>query len=1004
MREEQGWIIKDDPEGIRDNLERAAKFASYALVNKLVFHEALLKRYGAKLGKLQVPKHIDTSEGLRLHLEGYFEDAKKVTGDYETVFGEDHAGIGNRIPFYSDAAVDSWRSLINDIHEYDFSKIDYEVIGSIFERLISPEERHKYGQFYTRPEVVDLMNAFCIRTGRELVMDPACGGGTFLVRAYARKRELAPERKHGELLSDLYGVDISHFAGHLTTINLATRDLIDDENYPQIARSDFFDVESGRVFMSVPSHVKARGLGEVQQRDISIPPLDAVVGNPPYVRQEHIQKARKEFYQRRVKEEAGADLAGRSDIHCYFWPHAATFLKDDGYLSLITSSQWLDVEYGFKLQKWILRKFEIVAVMESLAEPWFIGARVATTVTVLRKQADETKRMRNLVRFVQFRKPLSEILAHDGTTGGAMAAANAFRDELLGLRQNAANERYRARLVPQGDLWNDGVRLGVMMGKSKDGGTDDDEVQDGEYYGGKWGVYLRAPDLWFKLLDKYGDRFAHLGDIAEVRFGVKTGKDCFFFPIDASGDCLKARKDDNKFEAEYGVPRKDIASGKVKLVKAGEKRGELFPIEAEYLEPEVHSLMEIDGFTVAPEDCARLILLVGKQKKELKGTYVLDYIEWGEKQGYHKGATCAARVSKERGWYDLTGHKRGAMFWPMAQQYKHTIPANDHDLICNHNLFDVTPEKSNADTLAGCLNSSFVVLSKFQYGRPVGVEGNLKTEVVDAKMMLVPNPVAGIDAAKPKIIQAMKHLKNRKALYFISERRLREMAYKQRGKENELVNLSDESELDMADRRELDDAVLELLGIASKKERQSLIDELYTYLREFFEWTRRKEEQAIVNKKATSRRGQVDPNELAVKLYEHLHDNEPHLLKSYDPDFLDGKKPFDTYELPTEGVAVAEKTLFSSRGVSFKKGRKQPAYVETKMPGQDALVELVANSGVRGIVRFPRDAEEIERLQKRYGDFIRQRENRVKELIEERTADKDIQERIRDALMPMLIR
>ncbi|MBM4275849.1 MAG: hypothetical protein FJ134_15515 [Deltaproteobacteria bacterium] len=40
--------------------------------------------------------------------------------------------------------------------------------------------------------MVDLINSFCVRSGQEKVMDPACGGGTFLVRAYARKRELAP--------------------------------------------------------------------------------------------------------------------------------------------------------------------------------------------------------------------------------------------------------------------------------------------------------------------------------------------------------------------------------------------------------------------------------------------------------------------------------------------------------------------------------------------------------------------------------------------------------------------------------------------------------------------------------------------------------------------------------------------------------------------------------------------------------------------------------------------
>ncbi|MBM3133198.1 MAG: SAM-dependent DNA methyltransferase, partial [Chloroflexi bacterium] len=226
MRDEQGSVIRDDPEGVNDNLERAAKLACYALVNKLVFHEALLKRYGHRMGSLSVPTHIDTGDALRLHLERYFAKAKDITGDYETVFGEDHTAIGNRIPFYADSAVPHWRDLINQIHTFDFSKLDYEVIGKIFERLISPEERHKYGQFYTRVEVVDLINSFCIRTGKEKVMDPACGGGTFLVRAYVRKHELDPRRKHGQLLSDLFGVDVSPFATHLTTINLATRDLV----------------------------------------------------------------------------------------------------------------------------------------------------------------------------------------------------------------------------------------------------------------------------------------------------------------------------------------------------------------------------------------------------------------------------------------------------------------------------------------------------------------------------------------------------------------------------------------------------------------------------------------------------------------------------------------------------------------------------------------------------------------------------------------------------------
>lgn len=209
-----GWTIVTDAEGVRELLERAAKFGCYLFVNKLVFHEALLKKYGKSLEPLKAPPEITTGDELQMRLQTFFAEAKEVTGDYETIFGDNPADMGRRIPFYADAAVTGWRSLIDQIHEFDFSKLDYEVVGSIFERLIGPEERHKYGQFYTRVEVVDLINSFCIHNGSEKVLDPACGGGTFLVRAYARKRVLAESRKHSELLTDIYGTDISQFAAH----------------------------------------------------------------------------------------------------------------------------------------------------------------------------------------------------------------------------------------------------------------------------------------------------------------------------------------------------------------------------------------------------------------------------------------------------------------------------------------------------------------------------------------------------------------------------------------------------------------------------------------------------------------------------------------------------------------------------------------------------------------------------------------------------------------------
>lgn len=1017
MREEQGWIILDDPRGVRDNLERASRFASYALVNKLVFHEALRKGFKDKMDALDVSENCDTGEGLRIDLESYFHSAKFATGDYETVFGEDHIGIGNRIPFYSDNAVPHWRALVNQIHNFDFSKLDYEVIGSIFERLIAPEERHKYGQYYTRPEVVDLINSFCIRTGNEVVMDPACGGGTFLVRAYVRKRELALGGTHKTRLTELFGTDVSHFASHLTTINLASRDFVDAENYPQIARANFFDVSPSKPLMQLPRHdagkVKAKGLGQAQQRIVEIPPLDAIVGNPPYIRQEDIPKngkngngpkpGTKEFYRKLVKEEANADLSGRSDIHCYFWPHAWTFLKSDGYLCFLTSTQWLDVEYGFKLQEWILRNFRVIAIFESIGEPWFVGARVATTVTILQRENDETRRMDHTVRFIQLRRPIAELLAHDGTSAGMVETVDEFRDEILNLKENTLDRRYRAQLVRQGELWNQGVELGLLMNKSSERPSANPNEQRGAYYGGKWGVHLRAPDLWFELLQEFGDKLVPLGKIADVRFGVKSGKDEFFYPIDETDRIIEKHLDKFDFETVYGVPLKDVKSGKVRLVRCGEGRGEVRPIEAKYLEPEVHSLMEIGGFEATPAECTRRILLIGTPKSDIRDVHVRNYVEWGEKRNFHTGATCAARVTDERAWYDLTGHVRGQFFWPKAQQYRHVIAQNPHSLQCNCNLYDLTfPDDFDIDFVGGLLNCSLVILAKHQYGRPVGVEGNLKTEVVDVNMTLVPDPSCGAKKASVRVADAFRVMKQRRVLQLLSPARMKAMTLTLKGEEAALRKLSHDSELSMQDRRDLDDAVLEFLGIKTKKRRNEIRDRLYRYLGEYFESVRLKEEMAIENKARTNKRGQIRPEEVALELNQFIMDNDAWMIRKFDPDFFGRSRHRNVFELPSEGVPEKRQSLFHESGVIFKKGKRIVAEITTMIPEQDDLLILVVRAGQPGYVALPDSAEECNRLYAEFGKFFRRREDRIWELIRERTSDEELQEKIYAALIPHL--
>ncbi|MCX6022411.1 MAG: N-6 DNA methylase, partial [Chloroflexi bacterium] len=585
-----------------------------------------------------------------------FARAMEVSHDYETIYAED---FGSTIPFLSDEAAAGWRDLIGQVELFDFTRMDYDVIGRIFERLIDPEERHRYGQHYTRPEIVDVVNAFCIHDPDAEVLDSSCGGGTFLVRAYARKRFLARrlgrEPYHPELLSQLNGVDISQFAVHLSAVNLATRHLIDEANYPRIAHKDFFDVRRGTTLITLP--VVSEGLGSGQRQDISLDLLDAVVGNPPYIRQEQLGRPYKDKLRTLLAEEYRTDpspprLSGRSDIHVYFWPHAAQFLKDGSFLGLLTSSTWMDVEYGFRLQEFLLRHFRIVAILESEVEPWFTEARVITAVTILQKEPSLANRDANMVRFVLLRKPIAEILGPATDEPTSQVNAENLAARILAVSANESNETWRVRLISQEALWAEGTRVpvdasdlettasGSINETDEEDETDDDQPEmlddepeadqplvPTEYIGSKWGIYLRAPDIYFTLLERSQATMVPLGTIATVKFGIKSGKDAFFFVRDITENERKLTKTEQAFRDKWSISYADTQ--RIRIVQSGDKSAHL--VEARFLEPEFQRLTEAQNVVLRAVNVRKMTLAVNRTLSRLQGTRIAEYIRYGER-------------------------------------------------------------------------------------------------------------------------------------------------------------------------------------------------------------------------------------------------------------------------------------------------------------------------------------------------------------------------------------
>ncbi len=107
--------------------------------------------------------------------------------------------------------------------------MDAQGIIAVYEELLSqrPTYRKKIGAFYTPSFIVDYMVKACLErsfanksyaaTGQVRILDPSCGGGAFLVGAYAyllryhaqkKRRVLSLEERKTILLDQIFGVDI----------------------------------------------------------------------------------------------------------------------------------------------------------------------------------------------------------------------------------------------------------------------------------------------------------------------------------------------------------------------------------------------------------------------------------------------------------------------------------------------------------------------------------------------------------------------------------------------------------------------------------------------------------------------------------------------------------------------------------------------------------------------------------------------------------------------------
>ncbi len=208
-------------------------------------------------------------------------------------------------------------------------------LSACYTAMLPQDLRSEWGAYYTPPALTDRLLAMVENAGIKWrtarVLDPACGGGAFLLPVARKIRtelvDLAPAALIAHLGSHLKGFEIDPFAAWLTQawLDIAFADEL------AIAGGNFPDVVS--VCDSLRQFKASRS-------------FDLVIGNPPYGRISLAPDLRAAYAQ---------SLFGHANLYGVFTDLALRWTKRGGVIAYVTPTSFLAGEY-FKALRGLLAR------------------------------------------------------------------------------------------------------------------------------------------------------------------------------------------------------------------------------------------------------------------------------------------------------------------------------------------------------------------------------------------------------------------------------------------------------------------------------------------------------------------------------------------------------------------------------------------------------------------------------------------------------------------------
>jgi len=299
--------------------------------------------------------------------------------------------------------------ILGQVYEQFLGKVIRLTPGRMAKVEEKPEVRKAGGVYYTPKYIVDYIVKNTVgellkdktpeQAAQLKIVDPACGSGSFLLGAFqylmdwhedyylshdpekwARGKDpaivqtgdgdwrLTTEEKKRILVNNLYGVDIDSQAVEVTKLSLLLKVLEEETGQLTLGFERALPDLSGNIQCGnsligwdyfegqlLPDEEEVARVNPFDWEK-AFPAVfmqggfDAVISNPPYVRQESLGDDKKYF------QTHYSVYSGMADLYAYFIEKGVGLLAPNGIFSYIVANKWLRANYGKPLREWLKTK------------------------------------------------------------------------------------------------------------------------------------------------------------------------------------------------------------------------------------------------------------------------------------------------------------------------------------------------------------------------------------------------------------------------------------------------------------------------------------------------------------------------------------------------------------------------------------------------------------------------------------------------------------------------